>query len=833
MSVNFNNIQNPYLNTAQNENFGAMTPEAQAKLQKVEATAKETAKETTKDTMFQTMFVEQFGFDFSKPKRLLFSLASAAVLALGLRFGFSKLVKNNKLVNGTNKLGNYLKEVPFIKTIGSKLKTASSDPAKLLGKAKKLFTTLSTDFKNSSLYNTVKFGKNAAKNPMGKSQVRGTWGELVDTVTDSLRKLFKNEEAFNKMKKFTTDSGSVPIEELEDLVKKPRFSKIKNLFGKGKNICNLTDEQMDTVRNALGKIKAGYKLDDASSSLIENILKNTEKGARDDGFKALAKFFGSPSSVSVKELMETLQDTTKTTFLKAEDKTKILDILTNLSKETRKNSQKELIDIVNVLRKAQKTGVRTELTEVLQAMVGGNKNTDVSDLVKCVEKFSKDDTAKFDEFEKIYKRFKEGNGLLITRDGKEITDPKKLIEVLSNGPLANINIKTEGGLMSGQNVNLSEAMKKIAMIKGDTAENTLAKIIQILGLRGSEAISNGVASKTFFGSALAVMLYNGTFAKVHDAPKKEKVSTFTEEAVTDMGNYMMMPAAAGIIYKLGNLKNWGLMEWVKNATTGENEYVVKAGYKSALDKAKKVIENAEGGIFKRMAAKREARNIIDDALKSAAGGSSLPSRIVKWFGRKLGKIFSFGLDDNILKGAAGNKIRGGVGGAGRLIGILVLSSMLLKPILKISRTLFGKTSTVKKEEEEAKKRKEEKNNPVNTAEQPSSQLPAGGPTNYLEMIDAYNKAQQQANQPQAAQPQPQQQTPAAAAPTIPTNGEIPARKINNDENKNNQIDDPNRSYIPNPVQTLTKATTKNYSQPALDAALQQAANAEKLAEKFV
>lgn len=834
MSVNFNNLQNQYLNTAQGGNFGAMSPEAQAKLQQVEDKAKDTAKESTKDTMFNTMFVEQFGFDFSKPKRLIFSILSAAALAIGLRAGFTKLVKNNKFVNITNKIGNDLKEIPFIKSIGKSLKTSSSDPTKLLGKAKKLFTDMSTNFKKSSLYNTIKLGKNAAKNPAGKSQVRGTWGELVDTVTDSLRKLFKNQDTFHKMKRFTGDTSTVAIDELDEILHESIFRKIKKkIFKNTKNICNFTEEQMVTARNAIKTIKSKYKLDDASTTLITDILKNTEKGSRDEGYKALVKFISAPTSAPLKDLIETLQDSAKTTFLKAEDKNKILDILTNFSKETRKNSQKELVDIAKVLRQSQKTGVRTELTEVLQAMVGGNEHTDVSELVKCVERLSKDDTLKFEEWETIYRKIKEGNGLLLTKDGKEITDAKKFLEVLTNGPLSKINIQTEGGLLTRQNVNLGEAIKKIGMNKGDTAENLFAKISQIVGLRGTEAVSNGVASKTLFGTGLAVMFYNGTFAKVHDAPKKEKVSTFTEEAITDMGNYMMMPLAATIIYKLGNLKNWGLMEWKVNPTTGKNEYIVKEAYKSAVEKAKKTIENAEGGIFKRMAVKRNAKKELYKAIESSATETSLIKRTIKKFGRKLGRIFSLGLDENVLKSANANKLRGGIGGAGRLIGILVLSSMLLKPILKFSRAIFGKTSTVKKDEEEAKQRKAEKNSPSQVQNQTPYQVTQGGTTNYLEMIDNYYKTQKQTEQ-QPNQAQGVATTPSTAAtPTMPADGAIPARKINNDDKKNNQIDDPNRSYVPKPVQTLTKATTKNYSDSTLSAAMQKADYAEKLAEKFV
>lgn len=738
MSVNFNNIQNPYLNTAQNENFGAMTPEAQAKLQKVEATAKD----VTNDSFVGT-FLNGLGVDTKNPKKAILSILGAVMIAFGLRAGFSKIIKNDGLVKVTNGIGEFFKKQGFIQNIGNGLKKATADGTKL-GNVKKFFAEAADKFKKSKLMT----GKNGPRLAMVKTQLKGTWGEIIDTITDFFRTKLKNQELDDILRKLIKDPSAVSRDAVESALKNAN----KTGFA--------SKQQRAILQNAISEISKRTSLDKTSVETIKTILKNSS-GTADEGLVALVNFIKNPSKISIKELTEILQDGTKTKALNSVDKDTILNLLNGI-KPTRKNSQKELMDIVGVLRQTQKVN-KDALTKTLKKLLG--EDVDVSEFVEGVKRLSKDDTLKFEEFKKLYDALLEKNGL----DPKNV-DTKGLLKLLSpDGNIASITGKTEGGFIMRQNVNLAEALKKFAIINGDTADNALARFLQKGALRGAEGISNGVASKTLFGSLLALNIYNGVFNKTQDAPKGEKVATFAEEAVTDMGNYMMLPLAGSIVYKLGNLK----------------EYTALAG----------------DGIF---------------------------TRGVKWIGRQAGKLFSMGLSDNSGKFA---KV---FGGAGRAIGVLlIVAPFLMKPIMKLSRALFGKTTEVKKQEEEALKKKQEKNNPP----QQPVQIPEGAPTNYLDMIDQYYKIQQQTannNGLPATNAANTAALPAAAAPTLPANKEIPAKKINDDKNgQNNQIDDPNRSYIPSPVQTLTKATAQNYKQSALDVALQQAANAEKLAEKFI
>ena len=101
---------------------------------------------------------------------------------------------------------------------------------------------------------------------------------------------------------------------------------------------------------------------------------------------------------------------------------------------------------------------------------------------------------------------------------------------------------------------MADALKKVAILKGDGAKTGLGQKAQQILLRGVEGMSNGVTSRSLMGLLMGLGIYNGVFNKAQYAPKGETVSTFAEEAVGDMGSYMLFPVAGSLLYGASTLK---------------------------------------------------------------------------------------------------------------------------------------------------------------------------------------------------------------------------------------------------------------------------------------
>ena len=129
------NQQNQQLTQQQKDNFGALSPETQANLQKVSASAKETAQ----DSWFGNILK---GFGIEDPKKAAISILGAVGVVFGLSAAMNKAVRSGKIFELGKHLDNFAQKNKVVKNISDgikntlnpiKKKFAKSDFAQLKG----------------------------------------------------------------------------------------------------------------------------------------------------------------------------------------------------------------------------------------------------------------------------------------------------------------------------------------------------------------------------------------------------------------------------------------------------------------------------------------------------------------------------------------------------------------------------------------------------------------------------------------------------------------------------------------------------------------------------
>ncbi len=330
-----------------------------------------------------------------------------------------------------------------------------------------------------------------------------------------------------------------------------------------------------------------------------------------------------------------------------------------------------------------------EITDCLEAMVkdekglgklreilGATSHRDHTDRlinqVKDLGQSGNDLNKKFQLLDDFLPALKEFFGF--NKSGKELS------EFLATGRDENVRQAVKLGRLT-HNVNLGESVKKLMILRGETAQTGLGKIFQKLSLRGVEAVSNGVTSRSKAGLALGATIYFGIMNKILNAPKKEKGKTLAQEVTSDMGGYIMMPLTAAVFYSAPSLKYWGV----------QTSKIIP--YREKLAELTKAYRNTGSEIVKK------SIHADYNALKKATFGDG------KWY-QKLARIPANFLATG-LEAKPGSKLaslpKGIFGGAMRFIGLmLIVSPLLMKPINKLSGAIFGKTTQAKKEEAEHK-----------------------------------------------------------------------------------------------------------------------------------
>jgi hypothetical protein len=312
----------------------------------------------------------------------------------------------------------------------------------------------------------------------------------------------------------------------------------------------------------------------------------------------------------------------------------------------------------------------------LKGILGAtSKNGDTEKIIEQIRDFGKsgnDLTKKFQLLDDVLPALKEYFGF--NKTGKELS------EFLAQGKVE--EVKQAVRIMGLQhNVNLGESVKKLMILRGETAQTGLGKIFQKASLRGVEAVSNGVTSRNKMGLILGTGIYFGIMNKILNAPKKEKGKTFAQEVTGDMGGYMMMPLTGAALYALPSLKYWGV------------ETSKIRPYREKLAELTKNYRGADSEILKN-SIKSEYKALKDATFKDS-----------KWY-QKIARIpanfFATGLEAK-----PGSKMaslpKGIFGGAMRFLAFMfILSPLFMKPITKLSGTIFGQTTEAKKEEAEKK-----------------------------------------------------------------------------------------------------------------------------------
>ncbi len=275
--------------------------------------------------------------------------------------------------------------------------------------------------------------------------------------------------------------------------------------------------------------------------------------------------------------------------------------------------------------------------------------------------------------------------------GYDIEDKAKLIEYLSKGQkgqaaekiVQRVNIM---GLT--HKVDLGEAVKKVMILNGETAQTGLGKTAQIASLRSIEGVSNGVTSRSKMGLIMGLGIYWGIMKKIVNAPKGEKSKTAVDEVVQDMGGYMMLPVTAGVLYGAASLMNWGLKPGSFPKFSERAAELAKQYDNVGNNVSKVAIMEA----YKKLA-------------KETYSQGKWYQKLLRWPSQKI-------LSAGLISKPSGflSKFKNGFGGGAlRFFAFsMIVSPLLMKPIITLSRAIFGKTTEVKKEEAELKAKKENK-----------------------------------------------------------------------------------------------------------------------------
>ncbi len=304
------------------------------------------------------------------------------------------------------------------------------------------------------------------------------------------------------------------------------------------------------------------------------------------------------------------------------------------------------------------------------------------------------------------------------------SDAKITVNNIIDGkiPLTKINFKIPNIPFLKRKGSFKEMANKLNAVFDDTA---LAKQATNLGkkapkqvLKTLEGLTNGGA-----GGKLMIVIQASLFAKAIkksiDAPKGEKLSTFTENIANDFGYFLSIPWQVKSSHMVGGLKYIG----IGGAKNAQEQVKNVAKYR---DKIKSLNDDVLKGTISRIEYKQRAKEI-----KNFLKGDS------KWYHKPLkaiGKLFSTGLNAETIKPYVDknskslsttvfnkarniiNKIKGpGIGTVLRFgIGMFVVGPLIAKGITKISHLIFGRPSnSILDEDKDKNKDKNVENNPNN------------------------------------------------------------------------------------------------------------------------
>ena len=326
----------------------------------------------------------------------------------------------------------------------------------------------------------------------------------------------------------------------------------------------------------------------------------------------------------------------------------------------------------------------------------------------------------------------------------------------------------------------------------------------------SDFLSNNPLS--FASDFFSIVMFSGAIIRASkeskEAPKGEKVATFMHILSQDWGSLMVLQPATSLAYKLGGNKYRGMTVSARKSleelikTTNANKSLTKEGYKIAKMQQKLLLKGVDEKKVAELASKGldEAKTMFN-SLKGQGAKLNIIEKILK----KAGTVLDVGLDtikSPSLLGKVGNKLKGFMGGFGRLILIaFVLQSLLQKPITKLFHKIFGepKAYLAKEKAKETSENKQETNqntpiynsqtNLINQYTQKPNQVAAQNMQQ-----QAYQPFEPQAQIPSTAQAQVnvQNQTLASqpiAATNISSNGRyIPSITVNHAPEDTSAID---------------------------------------------
>lgn len=401
----------------------------------------------------------------------------------------------------------------------------------------------------------------------------------------------------------------------------------------------------------------------------------------------------------------------------------------------------------NSFAKSQARGitgyVMSDIRSMLEYHLKNGKGDDIAELVKGINGFSGNGEEALKVISDLFENCEDNKAQIqelikrmSTKDVKVTVE--NLVDANIRIPRTNIgfNLKIPNVPFLKRQGSFKEMANKLNAV----FENSpgLGKEVTKLGktaprqaLKTLEGLTNGGA-----GGKILIVIQAAVFAnavkKAIDAPKGEKLSTFTENVANDFGFFLSLPLQVKASHAIGGLKYIGIKDWDK---IGQKESV-KVFHDMVANLNKKVVE----GTISQLDYIKESKNI-----KNYLKGSS------KWYQQPLkllGKIFSVGLDaetvlpyvnkadksmgaqmyNGIMKYV--NKLKGkGAGTVLRFVaGTMFVGPLVAKAVTKVSHLIFGRPSKSVLDEDKTKEQTQNSNNnPLNMTQDEMMQKLAANP----------------------------------------------------------------------------------------------------------
>lgn len=390
----------------------------------------------------------------------------------------------------------------------------------------------------------------------------------------------------------------------------------------------------------------------------------------------------------------------------------------------------------------------------------------------------------------------------------------------------------------------SEIANKLEALKGlksHVPATAMGKMLPKGMIRVLEGMTNGTAGGKLMMLMQAYIYANAIKATV-EAPKGEKLKTFMENAIYDLGWYLMMPFGIGLMHKAGGLQYIGMSkEQVAtyrknveafNAKAKVGGFASRAEYVSELKSLKAELKGGVAGLsfknsFKSFKAFKEgvkgmfmkplkwAGRVVAVGLETPRGFVKAELAAKKGFGAGVQRFFrNFKFN---MKNFAAYPMRFG-------LFMFVIAPFLGKLCAKGSHAIFGRPTKSVLDDEDKTKEKEAKT-VVKEAEhlkpravQPVAASTVSTSSANQNLMDAYKSKPQTVGQPQASIP------PQAVAQQQVTEPVAPQ-----------QPKEPPRKYVPSPVGVKIQPGSPEAGQPTdkVSEAFNKAEYAEKQAMEIL